>query len=637
MSRKKVLASGLDRVVHPINEQRETKLNTPSQAQLALPYFGLLPTDPVELLKWKLYVRTRCLHDDEFREAIIEACREDVLFFAATFVWIFEPRPPRAIPFTPWCDQADVIAWIEECVRTHRDMGVEKSRGIGLSWDIIIVFYWLWLFTPDVKLGCMSKDEDVLDGDDANYLLGKFVFIHDHMPAWLKCDGNGRNIMLRNKTRHTLINALTGAAIQGFPSTDSKVRSLRFTAFFYDEFAFFTGNVQEQLNSSVHTAPCRIFISTWNGVGNMFHTIMRRSRSTMLRVLSYWWANPERFKGAYRYERGMVSYLDKEYPHVPDYPFIEDGLLRSPWVDYELSRAGSDLQTALEELYGLRAESGRKFFRGTTVEIMESSVEPPTTEGRLEKIMGVWKFVPSVRGSFGDEHGGIRVWGNHGNGLSGPYVAGCDIAFGQGASYSTLQVIDLSSGKQILEYGTNGLNVDEFAEYVCHILDWLNGPLGNGHTTLIFENNGTQGNGFGRTVQRVGYGNVVKNSYSKLLQRRKEQEYLGMKNKDGGLMIFTELERAVRQGECLISSDRIPIEASNYDKDDKGKPTYPMTLETHGDFIMGLALAWEVARERVDNATKLDEDVNPYSEIMTTQVEMTKPFSSRWRSTRKRF
>ena len=627
----RVLASGLDRVVHPKDETRETKLFSPSQAQKDAPFFHLLPTDPIKLLKWKIYVRQRCVYDLEFRRLVLEAGRRDILFFAATFVWIFEPRPPRAIPFTPWCDQADVISWMVECIFSHRDMGVEKSRGIGMSWNIIIVFYWLWFYTSEVKLGCMSKDEAVLDGDDANYLLGKFVYIHEHMPYWARCDENGNDILSRNRTRHTLINLRNGGTFQGFPSTDSKVRSLRFTAFFYDEFAFFSGNVQEQLNSSVHTAPSRIFISTWNGSNNVFHSIMRRLSSTMLRVLSYWWANPERWKGAYRFENGRINFLDPDYQHTPDYPFVEDGLLRSPWVDFELSRAGSDMQTSLEELYGLQAESGRKFFRSSTVDIMDTSSDAPRRVGGIVKVKTGWEFQDGYKDRFDPGKGDIRVWGDVGEGRGGPFVAGCDLSFGAGASYSTLEVIDVVSGSQVLEFGSNLLNPDEFCEYVVRILGWLNGPNGDSHTLLNFENNGEQGNIFGRTLRRIGYGNVSRRNYSYNISRGKEQEYLGMKNKDGGMMIFVELERAVRAGELHIKSNRIGEEASNYDKDEKGKPEYPRTLETHGDYIMGLALSWEEAKDRVGGGVRLPEEASPYAELMNITPDEDRPLSAGWR------
>jgi hypothetical protein len=67
---RKVLASGLSREQFAYGERRETQLNTPSKELLALPFYNLLPTDHVELVAFRVYVRKRCLTDLEFRADI---------------------------------------------------------------------------------------------------------------------------------------------------------------------------------------------------------------------------------------------------------------------------------------------------------------------------------------------------------------------------------------------------------------------------------------------------------------------------------------------------------------------------------------------------------------------------------------
>ena len=48
---------------------------------------------------------------------------------------------PSDIPMKLWVDQVDLLAWLAECFG-ERDIGVEKSRGIGMSWLIAIFYYW---------------------------------------------------------------------------------------------------------------------------------------------------------------------------------------------------------------------------------------------------------------------------------------------------------------------------------------------------------------------------------------------------------------------------------------------------------------------------------------------------------------
>jgi hypothetical protein len=220
-----------------------------------------------------------------------------------------------------------------------------------------------------------------------------------------------KTYLKRNTTEHLLWFTDNNSTVQGFVPTNQKIRGLRFTSFFYDEFAFFPRDVQASLNSSVHTAPNRYFISTWSGADSVFHKIMRVEKNTMLRVLDVLVEQRRTLEGllSRSAKAGVVEIIDKSYPFPPDYQFVHDtpGLLRSPWVDFELSRPGatSDMQAALEELYGLQAEFGRKLFRPATIELVNVTVLPPEVEGNVEIIGGEAKFVI--------ERGGpIRLWGS---------------------------------------------------------------------------------------------------------------------------------------------------------------------------------------------------------------------------------
>lgn len=587
----KVLQSGLSRELLPIGELRETKLNKPSKEVLSLPYYGLLPKSHLDLIRFRIEVRKRCLVDKDFRNDIIAMCKADVAFFANVMCYIFEPRPPRPIPLKLYDDQADCLVWLAECFG-NRDVAVEKTRGIGMSWTMAVLYAWAWLFIDDAKIAITTKDESVLDGPDSNTIMGKIAYILDHVPVWMRIGDNGRPIMKRNLTEHMMLNLRNGATIQGFPPTDQKMRSLRFTSVFYDEFAFFPRDAQASLNASVHTSPNRYFVSTWNGPDNTFYDIMRRQKSTMLSILSYWWDNYDRWQGAYTTEAGRLKIIDINYKYPPDYPFVLDGLLRSPWVDYELRRAGSNIQSALEELYGLQAEAGRKLFKADTINLVNTTVRPHYARGAVELKQGEPYFQTAADGD-------MKLWGDIGEGKGGPYSAACDIAFGSGASYSTLEIIDLTNGTQVLDYASNKIDPVSFAQYVVLTLRWLNGTKYDGHTYLTFENNGDQGRTFGLEVERMGYGNIMRRNYATRINKLDAPTYLGMRNKDGGMAIMLEMERAIRDGELLIRSGAIAKEISVFDKDEEGKPCYPKGEEGHGDRVMGMAMAWFQGRERL--------------------------------------
>jgi hypothetical protein len=611
----KVLQSGLSRHLQKIGEVRETKLNVKSPQLLAMPFYNLLPEDHVDLIRFRIYVRQRCLEDLAFREQILDMCSQDVCFYANVFCYVFEPRPPRNIPLKIWNDQANILAWMQE-VYGERDMGIEKTRGIGLSWDVAIFYSWVSRFKKDAKLAVTTKDEDSLDGPDSNTIMGKIAYVHEHLPEWFKVNAVGKDILKRVTTQHIMSFLDTGVTIQGFPPMDEKLRSMRFTSVFYDEFGFFPRDAQKSLNAAVHTSPNRFFVSTWNGPDNVFHYIMRKEQSTMLRVLTYWWNNEERYKGAYKTENGVLKVLDKDYRFEPDYPFVLDGLLRSAWVDYELRRAGSNKQSALEELYGLQAEGGRKFFRLDTVEFANTTVKAPMASGVITKQGNNIVLAKSLDAN-------IDIWDQIGDGRSGPFAAACDLSFGSGASFSTLEIIDLSNGSQVLDCADNGIEPVPFAQYVYEILKWLNGHKGDEHTFFTFESNGDQGKKFGQEMIRLGYGNIARKRYSGVAERH-NLEYYGYRNRDKGNRIFGELERAVRDGELTIRSNAILEEMKAFDRDpDKGLPEYPKSEIGHGDRLMALAMAWQLGRDRLEAPLSSQSEHNVYSDIEGIQTKRT--------------
>lgn len=622
----KVLQSGLSRHVHPINQTRSTQLNAPSKEQLALPFYHLLPKDPVELVRWKLYVRERCLNDLKFREAVDEVCRQDIAFWAATFGWVFEPRPPRGIPLCMWTDQVDCLVWMKECFDAERDLGFEKTRGLFMSWTAALFVYWVWKYVPDAKIAYITKDELTMDGPDENSFIGKVVYLHHKMPAWDRLGANGRDIMKRTMDQHILRNLRQGGTLQGFPPTDQNVRSLRFTVLINDEFAYYPRNAAQTMVTAVHTAPCRIFISTWfGGTGTSFGTIMRVEKSTMLRVQAYWWNNPERWKGAYITENGRLKIIDTSYEFPPDYPFVLDGLLRSAWVDFELSRPGQNMQIALEELYGLQAESGRKLIRPATLDVILATVIPPWDCGEIDYSGKVTQFRKKPDGR-------IKLFADVGDGKGGPFSAGCDLGFGSGASDSTLEVIDLTTARQVLEFADNTIDPVSFAQLVDAILDWLCGLKGDGHCYLDFENNGQQGTSFGGELIRLGRGNIRERRYNRKVPHTDRVTYLGSHNKDGGLSIILELERAVMSGELMICSADVWEELRQFDKDEEGQPVFRSAGgRGHGDKTQGLGLAWAYARDKIIGTPDAEQTREHAQDEIRRIVKCRKDWSFGWR------
>lgn len=603
-----VLRAGIHRERFPLGEDRETKLNEiwPG-ARKQFPYYFRLPRDPIALLHWRRYVRHRCIEDLDFRHAIWDACARDVAFWATTFAWIFEPRPlPRRLPFFPTTSQVSLLAWMDETFGV-RDMAVNKTRGIGASWCASVFCKHKYYFEPEVAIAIVSEDESKLDSaEGTNPLLGKFQYIHDHMPEWVRI----ANPLRRMAQDHIYANRRNSALIQGFVSREGKLRGDRFTWMLPDEFAFYKKSEQQEwMTTTQGTVNSRCFISTWNDFDDMFHKILYEEESTLLRTHAFWWNDTERWQGAYKMSKaGTPTIIDKDFKYPPDYPFGEPdcvaaGMLRSPWVDGELSLPGQeDRLKTLRDLYGMSvAEHTNSFFTRDVREAIKASaaVKPPVLEGVLHVNNSKVTIEPTKKSE-------IRLWAMPDViQKRGPLTCFCDLGGGAGKAYSVACILD-RSGEQVCEYGVNRLDETTFANKVAHLCLWLGAES---EPVIDAEANGPFIRPFRAELIRLNYGNIWASQIQDAKARRKKlregetPDYLGTKNSDGGLKNFREFARAVLEMECVVRSQLVADDAvrCGIDHEKEGRPKFPgNSVHGHGDFIYAAAGAWWRLRSTVD-------------------------------------
>lgn len=628
-----VLKSGLSRQQFPLGEWRETKLKEiDDRAREWFPYYFMLPhDDPIAMLKWRIYCRRRCAHDVKFREAIWELGRRDAAFWIETFVWIFEPRPnPRRLPFHLYHDQVSVLAWILETYGV-RDAAVTKTRGIGLSWLVAAVIKHKWYYEPGAKIAVLTRDEDILDSNDSNSTIGKLQYIYDNMPTWAKFTRTGKPLLKRAITTHFYQNMENDTLVQGFVSTSTKLNQLRFTWLFADEFAYYDRTDQTQwMTSSAGTVNSRLFVSTWNDFDDMFHHIIHEEESSLLKISAFWWDCYERWKGAYYMENGVPILVDKEYRHPPDYPFgepgiIDDGMLRSPWVDYELSRPGVDRIKTLRDLYGMSVcERTNSFFSGEVRKAIAATVQPPSRQGRLHNNGGKLELEPTTKSD-------LRLWQNVPDTDRGPYTMYCDLGGGANLAYSVASVFD-KTGEQVAEYGVNDVDITTFANNVCALARWLAGDEGDGWVLIDHDAIGPLSKPFCTELERLSYGNiwaskiVEQKTRNRKIRAGETPDYYGTCNRDGGLANFRELSRAVMAMDAIVRSQHVADDINRCSRDpDTGKPKFakPTAQKGHGDYAQAAAGVWWRMRQLVD----LESRGGEASETMVKSKE-TAPWDS---------
>lgn len=624
-------------------------------------YYKMVPKGMLEQVKWRAYVRKRGMHDARFRNLMIKMASEDILFFANTFVYVYEPRPfPRYLPMNTWPDQDDHLAWMDECFGV-RDFGAEKSRGVGFTYDFLVLMLQKWLFKRNIRMGAMSRDETSIDKlKDPNTVLGKLDLMFDMLPIWLRVDRHGKSILDRATSDHRFNNRSNGASILGFAATGDAGSGGRLTAMFMDEFGKFKDKEDAYaLQNTQNITNCRYFISTFKGNSNEFFRMMRPrpgQESTMLKVVADWRDNPQRSRGLYTSANGEIIFLDEEYEHSPDYKFILDGKIRSPWYDAECRRPGATPRRIAEELDRDPRGSTSKFFSDLSMRTVKETVRPPDFVGEIEftravnladhkKGLKAAKFRPTPVGRlklYLPLRDGVPEFG-------GPYTIGGDIAGGgatDGTSNSALAIIDQSRNEQVGEFMHNGIMPSDLADYAYAIAYWLSRGRGEEIVYLGFENNGPLGSQFAKRIRELEYSNLYWRE-SKSDTGKEKTKYLGVNNQDKGEEILAELMDAVTYNELIVRSEDAYREFDEYeykngilihkssdlseDGASKGKP--------HGDTAIALAIALRLHKDR-PLSYKDPEDLPPppnsvaamYTEIEEQKLKQLDPWERERRS-----
>ena len=595
------------------NIQLQTVLNEPSQAALDLPFYNMLPKDKVGLYKWRIYAMTRCATDTEFRNDILQMCQQDIVFFAVTFVWMHETRDDAftdgagKFPFIPWMDQVDILAWLQE-YGGKTDITIEKTRGIGLSWVIIIFLNWKWLFHGEhLDYGIMSKDETSLDlPRRPASLMGKLDLLFENLPGWMQLGTDGKTILHRTHTNHRFVNNISNNAILGYTATDDKLRSARFNTLIVDEAAFLPVDSQRWLASSQHTTSSRILISTHDGTATMFYRLTTDAKAKLVRISTWWTANPARWKGAYVVKAGMVHYLDKDYKHDPDYEFCFDhpGLPRSPWVDGEFRKPGADEISLMQEIFGTAAIDTKKLMQRDTIEIAHRSCSPASYRCRLSNH---GEFIEDLEGEW-------HFWQDVSLPFDGKYVVGVDPAIGVAdRALAGVVALDVRTGATIATAALAECTPVELARVVELLCKRLCGARSASFAQVAYESTGI-GVSFLTELRRLRWPSIFM-----------ENKKYGIPNRDKGEKLLIEVGRAVRDGDIQICDDRIVDDFDHFEYNSKIELVFTGGLG-HGDLGQAAALAWWAGRTQ---RRVVLEAENPKEDPNKQPVELEPGWASR--------
>lgn len=262
---------------------------------------------------------------DSLKSAVIyEQCRRDILFTFNAFFFTFDPRKENPhLPFITYPFQGDYILSVWDDIQSGRDSLTEKSRDMGVTWMVlgIFVYGWLW-YGYHFKVG--SRMQDMVDRiGDMDSLFERMRYLISFLPRQFLPRGF-------NEKDHSsfmkLINPEKGNQILGEATTPAFSRAGRYKAVLLDEFAFSEGSPQIW-QAAGDSTPCRLAVSTPHGKYNKFGDL--RSEAKIKVHTLHWSQHPLKTKEWYenekirRSQREIAEELDINYVASAGKPFYD--------------------------------------------------------------------------------------------------------------------------------------------------------------------------------------------------------------------------------------------------------------------------------------------------------------------------
>jgi hypothetical protein len=320
--------------------------------------------------------------------------------------------------------------------KDHRYNIILKSRQTGISTLTAGFALWKMLFNQDFNVLVIATKQEV-----AKNLITKIRVMNQYLPSWLKQTTVEDNKLSLRYSNGSQAKATSAAGDAG--------RSEALSLLVFDEAAFID-NIEEiwiSAQSTLSTGGNAIILSTPNGVGNFFHRTWVGAEENINgfnTIKLHWTVHPERHQ-KWRDEQEILL-GPKGAAQECDCDFVSSG---DSVIDPQLLM----------------------FYKETFV---QDPIEKTGFDGNLWK----WEY-PDYNKT---------------------YMVVADVARGDGADYSTAQIIDIVNSSQVAEY-KGKLDTKDFGNFLVSVATDYNNAL------LVVENANIGWAVIQQIIDR-GYGNL---------------------------------------------------------------------------------------------------------------------------------
>lgn len=449
------------------------------------------------------------MNNDNAIFKIIKKCQKDPAFFINNFCKIKHPKL-GTLPFK-------LFSYQKKCLddfQKHRFNIFKKCRQCGISTLTGSFSLWYAMFHNDKTILIVSKRDD----DAKEYLTKNIKFPYNNLPEWMRSLWTPATM-----NEHTLA-FKNGSVIRSLTSSPDTLRSNASSLNIIDEAAFI--DKMEEMwaggwNTMQHGGSA-IVISTPKGVGNWYWKTWKgavEKQNDFNPILINWWDMDWELK--YKDElnnietviaptKGIKVLHDKN--DIEKYGPGPNGVTYwSPWLEKEyrnLSTQGDDSkfrQEVLAEFIG----SGNTVLSKSTLQHISSTVSDDYIE--IDKV----DYINSSLNEYTilDFRGMLRIWEKPYTKVDAEkvitkaklnnidpkslatdqtmphtYVIGADPSSGEADDYCGLQVLDITTGKQVAE-----LRIKETPKIFARMIDYVGRLYNNAHVVC-------ERSGIGQTV-----------------------------------------------------------------------------------------------------------------------------------------
>lgn len=454
------------------------------------PFYHLVPKDPIENMRFRREILTMAAKSPEFAADVREMCRRDCLFWLNTFGWTMDPRAierglPSALPMITYPYQDLLVMEQILAIREGYDLPIAKSRDMGATWILLDVRYWFWSSVPDYHSLLVSRKEELVDSKKGHKpLFKKLDWQWEREPRWLRPKRDRQMLVMENLEN--------GSTISGESTNPDTGRGDRQTDIMVDEYAAFGVNDSYEVQSATRDVTrSRTFNSTPKGpIGAFADQYLKKAKR---KVRLHWTLHPEKNRGTYKWEPGGTleiirpfcgrvrvsddgdGYRYVWFPH--EYPFRQDGKLRSPWYDAEEDRCASAVEAAQEMDIDFGGSVSTFFDASELDRLIAKDARAPLTVGDLDYSINPVKqdgFVPTPGGR-------LSLWIRLIDGeppRDRNYKIGLDAATGTGTSNSVANVYDGRTHEKVAAFVSPHITPTDFAHMAMALGQFFEGVDG---------------------------------------------------------------------------------------------------------------------------------------------------------------